>query len=194
MLSKVQFLKRIEFIKRFHNRMVEFDKALEKYAPSDFSGFWDDETYNFLIECLEQDMQDEYHNITWWICDCEFGANKNLCKIWEGEIDHDPDWIIETPEQLYDYLFIQNTKTPSKDALRSTVKAQDNGFKFALKHINDLKEANSETGNIGWKDRDSLFDFILKTITNDYLYARGTGADLNYHDSLYIISILDKES
>ena len=194
MLTKKQFIERIKFIEDFHNRMCEFDEALRNYAPSDFSGFFDDKTYNHLIDCLGEDMDDEYDYIGWWICETEFGKNKNMCKIWENGTDHDPDWIVETPEQLYDYLFVLYGKAPSKDTLRLTVKAQDNGFKFALKHINDLREANSETKNVGWEDRDSLFDFILKTIAHDYLYARGTGADLNYQENLYIISLLDEES
>lgn len=197
MLTKKQFLERLNYLMDYQKKVDKFDEALREFAPSDFTGFHDDDVHTHLLNTLVEDMNDKDDYISWWLYDCpNAGKNPEHAKIWLGD-ENDPDTIVvdvSTPEKLYDYIHANYGQAPSKDTMRTIIKSQDNGFKFALKHINDLKEANSETGNVGWEDRDSLFDFILKTITNDYLYARGTGADLNYHDSLYIISMLDKES
>lgn len=197
MLTKKQFLERLNYLMDYQKKVDKFDEALREFAPSDFTGFHDDDVHTHLLNTLIEDMNDKDDYISWWLYDCpNAGKNPEHAKIWLGDAN-DPDTIVvdvSTPEQLYDYLFTQNIETSPKETLNLAVKAQDNGFKFALKHINDLKEANSETRNAGWEDRDSLFGFILGTIANDYLYARGIGADLNYHDSLYIISMLDEES
>lgn len=194
MLTKKQFIERIEFIEDFHNRMCEFDEALRNYAPSDFSGFFDDKTYQYLIARLGEDVNDDNDYIGWWICETEFGKNKNMCKIWEGDTDHDPDWIVDTPEQLYDYIFIQNTKAPSKESVQLAVKAQDNGVKFALKIIEEMQRTNEKTKNEGWGERGVLLQYAQDKIEREYRLQRGIGADLNFSKNLHIISVLDEES
>ena len=101
MLKKKQFLERLNFLIDYQNREMEFDEAMRKFAPSDFTGFSDDTTLNFLLHTLEEDMNDEDGWIAWWLWDApERGKNPEHCIIQDGE----DTWQITTPEQLYGYL------------------------------------------------------------------------------------------
>ena len=197
MITKKQFLQRLQFILDYEKAVEKYDQALKEFAHSDFTGYYDEKLHTHLLSMLAEDMNDEDDVISWWLYDCpEAGKHPEHANIWDGDID-DPNTIkytIATPEDLYDYLFIQNSKAPSKETMRMTVKAQDTGVKFALHQIALLKEKNKETKNNGWDERLALLDFTLSKIKNEYLLHRGVGADLNYSEPFTIISILEDES
>ena len=193
MLTKKQFIKRLKFLQSFKERMDTFSEALCKYAPSDFTGFFDEETFNFLLSTLEEDMNDKYQNITWWICETDWGKRKDLCGIWEEDAGEEPTWKINTMEDLYAYLFCQNSKTPTKESLQLALRCQDNGVKFCLKEIQNVIDRNYETQNFGWEERNALLNYIKTIIKNNYLLKRGISVDLDYDKSIEIMSILEEE-
>lgn len=199
MLTKKQFLERLNFIIEYDKKVEKYDQALKQFAHSDFTGFYDEDLHCHLLNTLVEDMNIPFDDdvISWWLYDCpEAGKNPKHCKIWDGDPD-DPDTIeynLTTPEKLYDYIFITYSKTPSKTTMKSIIKAQDNGVKYALKQIQQTRLDNNTIRNEGWEDRDVILKFIQTIIQNRYLYTRGTNADLDLDKDIYIISSLDEES
>ena len=190
MLTKKQFLERLNFIKEYEIRMGNFDKALNEFAKSDFTGFFDETTFDFLCDSLKEDMGDEYDIISAWMFDMEWGTR--LTEIYDkdtGEIIAD----LNSPEALYDYLFTEYAKAPSKEEVKSTIKAQDNGVKFALLILDEMQNTNENVHNFGWEERNALLKYAKDKITHEYQFQRGIGADLNLDSSCYIISVLEDE-
>ena len=197
MISKRAFLRIINLIIKEEEAQKRFDEALREYAPSDFTGFAKLGILDELVDILSDLMQDEYDYLGWWLWDSpEMGRNPEFCKIWLGDED-DPNTeivIVDTPEKLYDFMFTQYSKAPSKETLRMTVKAQDNGVKFALKKLEELKKTNTQTQNEGWENRNALLEYAQTQIENQYRFDRGIGADLHFQQPFNIISVLDEES
>ena len=199
MLTKKQFLERLNFIIEYDKSVERYDQALKEFAHSDFTGYYDEKLHNHLINMLVEDMDQDPDDdlISWWLYDCpEAGKHPEHANIWDGDAD-DPNttkYTIATPEDLYDYIFIHYSKAPSKDTIKSIVKAQDSGVKFALREIQHLRKTNNRTRNKGWEERDILFKYIQSQIENQYRFTRGIGADLNFDKPLNIISVLEDES
>ena len=199
MLTKKQFLERLNFIIEYDKSVEKYDQALKEFAHSDFTGYYDEKLHNHLINMLIEDMDQDPNDdlISWWLYDCpQAGKCPEHSKIWDGELD-DPnttEYSITTPEELYDYIFIHYSKAPSKETVKSIVKAQDSGVKFALREIQNLRKANNKTRNKGWEERDIIFKYAQSQIENQYRFTRGIGADLNFDKPLNIISILEDES
>ena len=197
MISKKTFLKIINLITREEDEQNAFDFALKEYAPSDFTGFAKIGLLNDLVDILKDLMGDEDDYIDWWLWDSpERGKNPELCKIWLGDPD-DPKTevvIVDTAEKLYDFLFTQHSKAPSRESLQMVVKAQDNGVRFSLKRIQDLIDTNSKTKNKGWEERNTLLKLVKNKIEDDYHYSAGVKRDLSLDKPLHIISALDEES
>lgn len=196
MITKEQFLKRLNFILDYEKSVEKYDKALKEFAHSDFTGYYDENLHCHLLEMLSEDMHQEDDDlISWWLYDCpEAGKNPKHAKIWDGDKD-DPnttEYDVSTPEKLYDYLFITYSKAPSKETMNMTIKAQDSGVKFTLKEIEKMKKNNAKTQNKGWEDRQTILDFIQTQITNHYLLKRGPQADLDLSKPLHIISSLEE--
>lgn len=192
MLTKKQFLERLDFIKKYETRMNNFDKALQKFAKSDFTGFYDEITFGHLCDCLKEDMNDKYDTISWWMCDLEWGTRKDMCNIYHPETG-EVIATVDTPEALYDYLFIENTKTPPKEQMMAIVKAQDNGVKCALKVLDTMRNTNENTHNAGWAERNALLRYASDKIEHEYRFERGIGADLDIKKDFYIVSMLEEE-
>ena len=203
MLTKKQFTKILNHIIKEEDRQERFNEALREYAPSDFTGFSKPDHTVFLVEILEDLMGDEPEGeygttyISWWLWDCpDRGRCKNddSCTLWLGEHD-DPDTpkiIVRTPEDLYDAILINKSKAPSKESIQMAIKAQDNGVKFALKTIKEVKDKNFETHNKGWAERDAEMEYLAQKIINSYLLEAGVNRDLNLDEDLHIISILEE--
>lgn len=197
MLTKKQFLERLNFIIDYDKKVEKFDGALKEFAHSDFTGYYDEDIHIHLLNNLVEDMNDKDDYISWWLYDCpNAGKNPEHAKIWLGD-ENDPDTIVvdvSTPEKLYDYIFTNYSQTPSKNTIKSVIKAQDSGVKFALNEIQRTKEKNMETNNPGADDRNTLLQYVQDKISNEYRFKRGISADLNLDSPLYIISLLDEES
>lgn len=197
MLTKKQFLTILNLILKEEDAQEKFNEALREYAPSDFTGFAKMGILDTLVDFLVDAMEDSDGYISWWLWDApDRGRNPKGCRIWLGDSD-DPDTeVVEiiTPEQLYSFLVANYGKAPSKDTIRLAVKSQDNGVKFALRQIDNIIESNIEAKNPGWEERKTLMELLIGKISNEYLLARGTGADLNYLDDSIIISVLEDES
>lgn len=199
MLTKKQFLERLNFIIDYDKKVEKYDQALKQFAHSDFTGFYDEDLHCHLLNSLVEDMNIPFDDdvISWWLYDCpEAGKNPKHCKIWDGDPD-DPNTIeynLTTPEKLYDYIFITYSKTPSKSTLKAILKAQDSGVKFALKEIHELRKENRKTKNQDWEDRDTLLKYTQTIVENRYRYTRGVNADLDFKKDLFIITSLDEES
>lgn len=152
MISKKEFLKRLKFIMDYSERVNKFDEALKDFAESDFTGFYDEKLQNHLLDMLITDMEDSTDLISWWLYDCpEAGKAEEYCKIYVKDGDEDDFTWVRTPEELYDYIFITNTKAPSKESVKAIIKAQDNGVKFALKELEHMKSNNAKTKNKNWE-------------------------------------------
>lgn len=197
MISKARFLKIIHFLIGEEAKQEELHKALKKYAPSDFTGFLKTDIGIFILDFLQTEMNDTDNYIGWWLYDCPKRGkceDDKRCTIWLGDIDN-PDTdkvVIRTPEDLYDFLITQTGSAPSKESLDLTKKAQDNGVKFALQTINQIKEKNSKTRNPGWEERQTLMQYLIDKITNTYLAKAGVNRDLNLDEDLHIISTLEE--
>lgn len=199
MLTKKQFLERINFIIEYDKAVEKYDKALKEFANSDFTGYYDEKLHLHLLSTLAEDMEQDPEDdlISWWLYDCpEAGKHPEHAKIWDGEKD-DPDtteYDVSTPEKLYDYIFISKAKSPSKETIKMVVKAQDNGVKFALKTIQEIRKTNKKTRGQDWEDRDTILRYTQNKIGDEYLFQRGIGVDLNYSKPFTIISTLEEES
>lgn len=203
MLTKKQFIKILDYIIKEEDKQEKFSQALKEYAPSDFTDFSKPDITTFLVEILEDLMDDKPYSkyddstISWWLWGCPDRGrceNDDSCTIWLGEPD-DPEtekFIIRTPEDLYAFLVVSHGKAPSEESIQMAIKAQDTGVKFALKIIKDIKNKNFETHNKGWSERDAEMEYLLQKITNEYLFKAGTNRDLNLDEDLHIISILEE--
>lgn len=186
MITKQQFIERLQFIQDYTNRMNDFDKALKKFGHSDFSGFYDEDIILHLVKCLQEDMNDIYENISWWLYEAPEGEKK----IWESDIE----WDVSTPELLYAYLYVHHGDAPTTQELKRVVRAQDDGVKFALQILEEMKQTNGKTKNEGWGERGALLRYAQDKIEHEYRFQRGIGANLNYKDKFNIISVLENES
>jgi len=197
MLTKKQFLTILELILKEEDSQEKFDEALREYAPSDFTGFAKTGLLDILVDFLVDAMGDDDGYISWWLWDApDRGRNKKGSRIWLGDSD-DPDTeVIEivTPEQLYNFLLLNYGKAPSKETIQMAVKSQDNGVKFAIRQIDNILKSNLKAKNEGWEERKTLMEYLIGKICNEYLLARGVGADLNCQDNPTIISVLEDES
>ena len=195
MLTKKQFIERLNFIKEYQEKMNTFDKALKEFAHSDFTGFYDENIYAHLLNNLIEDMDDKYDTISWWICETDWGKEEEMTAIWEkDDPDDKPTWNIKTPEDLYAYLFVNNAKAPSESSYALAIKAQDNGVKYTLKTLETMRYNNEEAHNKGWEERGALIRYALEKIENEYRMSRGGEADLDYSKFVEIISVLDDEN
>lgn len=199
MLTKQQFLKRIDFIKEYEKKVNNFDHALKVFAPSDFTGFYDETIFNHLLDNLKEDMDDDYDTISWWMCDTEWGERKDMCKISRGEkgdIDYQ-EWNILTPSDLYDYLMecqqenmaneLDEIMQDNEDTVyRIGSKAQTEGVRFALNEISAISLTNENTQNPGWKERGTLLKLVYSQIKNHYIQT--TGFDPSSRDPLELFT------
>ena len=146
-----------------------------------------------LVEDMDQDPNDDL--ISWWLYDCpQAGKHPEYAKIWSGDKDDSDtmEYDVSTPEKLYNYIFACYSKSPSKESIQLALKAQDNGVKFALRTIGQIKETNEKAHNKEWQERDILMEYLIKKITNNYLLAAGVRHNLNLDGDYYIISSLEE--
>lgn len=205
MLTKEQFVKILNFIIKEEERQEKFAQALKEYAESDFTDFSKPDITTFLVKLLEDLMDDRPKErpwesyISWWLWNCPDRGrceDDDSCTVWLGK-RNDPDTnkiIVRTPEDLYNLLLIQYGEAPSKESVQLALKAQDNGVKFALKTIKEVKDKNFKTHNKGWAERDAEMEYLLEKITNSYLLKAGAFRDLNLDKDFNIIISLDEES
>lgn len=191
MLKKEDFIKAINYILTEREKEAKFDLALKDFAPSDFTGFWRDDSA--LVDWLANVMEDKYENIAWWVYDTDGGKLTDMCKITYGEPD-DPDykeWDIRTPSDLYDYLmeeYLENTdfQPTTNTTFDIGCKAQTEGVRFALNEIAKINKANEKTGNPGWENRKTLMTLLYNNIVNHYLQT--TGLDATSLDELELFT------
>lgn len=191
MLTKQQFIDRMNFIKKYEERVETFDHALKEFAPSDFTGFYDETIYEYLLKSITEDMNDEYDTISWWMCETEWGKKKDMCKITRGEKgDADyQEWSLLTLSDLYDYLEecqwervndeLDETLSDHEDTIYDIgCKAQTEGVRFALNEISTISLTNENTQNPGWESRAAFLKLVYNQIRNHYLQETGLNADL----------------
>lgn len=196
MLTKKQFKKLLDRIIYEEERQQKLDKALQEYAPSDFTGFYDSDLSAFLLEILADLMDDKYDTISWWLWDapdrgrCKDDRSCTIC----FKDEDSPEYVIRTPDDLYDYLVLSNLTSPTKDHLRLAKRAQDNGVKYAISEIRGISDTNKRTKNPGWEERDALLKYTASKIINDYQIAAGANPGLSSDDNIYIICTAEEES
>ena len=107
MLKKENFAKLIKAVIFQIEKDRLFSSYLEEFSDSHYLLTISEETIMSIIDVLEIEMDDPERNglydsiISWWLFDApEAGKDKDSCYIEtkKGKI------LLETPEQLYDYL------------------------------------------------------------------------------------------
>lgn len=77
MLSREYFKRLLTYILDELDAQDIFEKALQTYAPSDFTGFHNERIYN-LLDLLADMAHDTDNWIEWWIYDTKRGRENNL--------------------------------------------------------------------------------------------------------------------
>lgn len=193
MLTREQFKTLIIYIMAEKEKGDRLDEALREYAPSDFTGFCKET--DDLLEFLEDVMGDTDGTISWWMYETEYGEREEMINIWEkDDPDDKPTWRIKTLDDLYNYIYAHHKEAPSKKELKSLLFQQEQGFKFALSKIRELRDTNTKTANKGYEERNYLLNYLLETLPNDYIFATGVGHLPDIDEGVFIISTLDGES
>jgi hypothetical protein len=100
MISKEGFVALINSLIWQREYEKEFAGDMEKYFDGHFVPIITSELQKTIISVLEKEMDDK-EIIEWWLYDApEAGKNKENCWVDVGDIK----FVVETPEQLYDFL------------------------------------------------------------------------------------------
>ena len=160
MITKNQFKKALQLVQDFDKEDDLFAKSLQAYAgESDFTDFHSNRA-NRLLDLLLDIMGDNSRDslIEWWLFDCP-NAGKckedDNCTIWDK--NDSKKWVIRTVDDLYDYL------------VKDLPKSEEYGVGYALKTINDIREANAKTKNPGYESRETILKYTKDKIATDYL-------------------------
>lgn len=102
-LSKEQFVKYINHIIDLDESSKTLEKALQIFCNDrDFTGFF--YSCEFELKFLKDLLDDENDWIEWWIYEGRENPE-------ESSIECDGrKWVIKTPEDLYDFLFQENSE------------------------------------------------------------------------------------
>lgn len=97
-LSKEEFVAHMEGLKTEYDKL---DKLYSEFGIDIFEMPWCYSS-NHFSELLEQVMDDEHGNISWWCWTTYFGRDEEMTQIFneDGSVYKD----IKTAEDLYDYL------------------------------------------------------------------------------------------
>lgn len=189
MLTKKQFVDRANFIKNYEKRADNFDHALKEFAPSDFTGFYDETIFNHLLKNLQEDMEDEHDTISWWMCDTEWGQKKDMCNIYDSTTN-EIIAVVDSLESLYDYLEKSQSEKVSENhedtIFRIGKKAQTDGLRFALNELAIINANNQTLKNAGWEERKALLELIYNQIVNNYLLATGINPESDRPLELFV--------
>lgn len=110
MITKESFVKLINAVIFQMEKDYKFSKSIEEFASTYCIMTISEEIIDVVIDVLEVEMNDLEKNlygsfISWWLFDApEAGKNKDSCYVEtdKGKI------LLETPEQLYDFLVKDN--------------------------------------------------------------------------------------
>lgn len=110
MIKKENFVKLINAVILQMKKNAKFSNSIEEFSDSFCYFDITEELITSILDILESEIGDITHPvygsvISWWLFDMpEAGKNKDSCcvKTDEGKI------ILETPEQLYDFLVGDN--------------------------------------------------------------------------------------
>lgn len=78
-------------------------------------------------------------------------------------------WVLRTIDDLYEYL-LDNYKEKKNGVI---IRQQSAGVGFALDTIREQREKNTKTKNVGYEDRNALFNFLDELIENRYILETG---------------------
>ena len=102
-LSKDEFCSYLDNVLEKEKNAEALSKALQIYANDrEFTGFT--ENSDFDIEFLENLLEDENHWISWWFYEARQNPKKYRAKC------NDIYYVIESPSNLYDFLFQENAE------------------------------------------------------------------------------------
>ena len=103
MLSKEEFIKTLEFIKDTRVKENKFVEVLETLSPNNYCNCsLYDEYDDKLINVLESMFEDSYHDISYFIYDCN-GLDEKYFDV-EKCPKEDEKYLYTSIETLYDYL------------------------------------------------------------------------------------------
>ena len=192
MISKDDFIKRLDEILEMEEMDAEFEKALRKFAPSDFTGFSRSNLIAKKIESLEEDVEDSYGYVCWWLYEADRGqAEDSLCTI----EDEDNKWIIKTAEDLYDYLQETNREEEStEDDIEDFIqeglarRAQVDGVRFAINVITQLRHTNKKTNGVKASEIEALLKYVSDKIETEYALSTGIFIKLYENEGITLFS------
>ena len=100
-ISKDIFVNIIRALRKQHRVEKEIGSALQK-IESDNEIFSLTCCGNMLIDLL--DLDDNFETVSWWLFDCD-GISGRPTDLAEDYFENGETFKIETPEQLFDYLY-----------------------------------------------------------------------------------------
>lgn len=172
MLMREQFRKAIEFCQKLDERESKFSDALDEFQGNDdFRTSFCSNISSSIIYWL-QDVMNDTDTISWWYYDCpEQGKCKNdsSCTIELSRNKKERKWVLRTIDDLYEYL-LDNYKEKKNGVI---IRQQSAGVGFALDTIREQREKNTKTKNVGYEDRNALFNFLDELIENRYILETG---------------------
>jgi hypothetical protein len=101
MMTKEQFVNRINLIKKFYKERDALKKLINKLTDGYSIVTFGDELVYEIIETINEDMKINNNDdlIDWWLCE---EVEKVICEI--DDDDNEKEMEVKTPEQLYDYI------------------------------------------------------------------------------------------
>ena len=100
-MKKENFVKTIKCLLAQDEINAEFEQALEPFFDNYLVPTFNSKLQGDIISILEDEMNDKYETISWWLYDSpEAGNNKSCSYVDDGDVRIP----LETPEQLYDFL------------------------------------------------------------------------------------------
>ena len=101
MMKKENFVKMIECLLEQDKKNDEFEQALTPFFDNYLVPTLTSKLEGDIIGILEDELNDKYETISWWLYDSPDAGKNKACSYVEVKDIKIP---LETPEQLYDFL------------------------------------------------------------------------------------------
>lgn len=185
MLTRTQFNQIINYIISLEERADKLRDGLIEYCQhEDLTGFYPKDISDITL-WLERCMNDDDGTISWWLWDCPKRGQANDPS--EYTIHHgDAEWVIKTSSNLYDYLMTFYAAAADDEYMNIVFARQNDGIRFALRIIEEMRQNNKDSNNEGYEERDAFLHLVSEKIENSYRLESGCDSDLKENFSLLV--------
>lgn len=104
MITKEEFLKAIEALKKQSETDDNFDTHMSAAFPGSYAPIYENALWELSIHLLELLTEYPYDYISWWIWETEFGKREDMTTVSWEENGKERSANLNTPEALYDFL------------------------------------------------------------------------------------------